>query len=48
MLQKLREEGKFIFLATNAHAEYMEMIMSTTLGEDWRSFFHMAIANARK
>ena len=26
----------------------MEMIMSTTLGEDWRSFFHMAIANARK
>ena len=26
----------------------MELIMSTTLGEDWRSFFDMVIANARK
>lgn len=48
VLIKLRNEGKFIFLATNAHWEYMELIMTTTLGQDWRSFFDMVIANARK
>ena len=48
VLAKLRKEGKFIFLATNSHWEYMELIMSTTLGKDWRSFFDMVCANARK
>lgn len=48
VLKKMAEQNKFIFLATNSHWEYMELIMSTTLGEDWREFFDMVIANARK
>ena len=48
VLRKLREQGKFLFLATNSHFEYMELIMSTTLGEDWRQFFDMVCANSRK
>lgn len=32
VLAKLRQQGKFIFLATNSHWEYMELIMSTTIG----------------
>jgi hypothetical protein len=41
VLTKLREQGKFLFLATNSHVEYMELIMTTTLGEDWRTFFDL-------
>jgi len=35
-------------LGTNSHFEYMELIMSTTLGEDWRSFFNMVFCDCRK
>jgi len=48
VFKQLRKQGKFIFLATNSHWEYMELIMKTTLGEDWRSCFDMVIANALK
>lgn len=36
ILQKLKDQGKFVFLGTNSHFDYMELIMSTTLGKDWR------------
>ena len=48
VLKKLREQGKTIFLGTNAHAEYMELIMSTTLGADWRSSFDFVFSFCRK
>ena len=32
VLQKLRDQGKFLFIATNSHWEYAEHILSTTLG----------------
>lgn len=32
VIQKLRNQGKFVFLATNSHWEYMELIMGATLG----------------
>ena len=39
MIEYLREKGVKTFLATNSHVEYAELIMSTTLGEDWMSLF---------
>ena len=39
MLVKLREMGKKIFLATNSHAEYTQLIMSASIGEDWMDYF---------
>ena len=39
LLQTLRAKGKGLFLATNSHYPYANLIMSQTLGEDWKSFF---------
>ena len=41
VLQEMRDQGKFLFLATNSHYEPMELIMKTTLGSDWRNFFNL-------
>ncbi len=38
ILVKLREAGKKIFIATNSHAEYTNLIMTQSIGEDWRTF----------
>jgi hypothetical protein len=48
LLQEMRQHGKKIFLATNSHAEYSELIMTTTLGPDWRDFFDLCLQNCRK
>ena len=48
VFQKMRDQGKFIFLGTNAHYDYMEVIMKVTLGDDWRSFFNMVFCNCKK
>jgi len=37
-----------MFLATNSHEEYMEVIMSHTLGPDWKSLFDLSCANCQK
>jgi hypothetical protein len=37
-----------VFLATNSHWEFMELIMTATLGDDWRSSFDMVFAFCRK
>ena len=47
-IKKLRDAGKLIFLATNSHEEYMEIIMKATLGDDWKSYFDLINANCRK
>lgn len=44
-LEKLRANGKRLFLATNSHEEYMELIMSQTLGPDWKTLFDLSCAN---
>ena len=36
-LQKLKNMGKKLFVATNSHAEYSEFILTQSIGEDWRS-----------
>lgn len=35
-LKKLRDAGKKLFLGTNSHTEYSNVIMTATLGDDWR------------
>lgn len=47
-LEKLIANGKKLFLATNSHQEFGNLIMSTTLGEDWKSLFALNIVNCRK
>lgn len=48
VLRKLRAQKKFLFLCTNSHYEYAELIMSFTLGKDWRDFFNMVFCNTCK
>jgi hypothetical protein len=38
MLKKLKDMGKKVFVATNSHAEYTNVIMTASIGEDWRDF----------
>lgn len=47
-LTKLKAAGKRMFLATNSHTEYSNLIMTTTLGEDWRTFFDVICCYCRK
>lgn len=48
VLLKLREQGKFIFLATNSYFEYGQLIMETTLGPNWKKCFNMIFAYCGK
>jgi len=41
MLIKLREKGKKLFIATNSHNDYCNLILTHSIGEDWRSFFDL-------
>mmetsp|Transcript_4339 Transcript_4339/g.2862 ORF Transcript_4339/g.2862 Transcript_4339/m.2862 type:complete len:105 (-) Transcript_4339:308-622(-) len=47
-LKKLRDAGKLIFLATNSHNDYMEVIMRQTIGDDWKDYFDLINAHCRK
>jgi 5' nucleotidase family len=44
----LRQAGKKVFLGTNSHTEYGNLIMSATLGDDWRQFFDVICCACRK
>ena len=48
MLTSLRKQGKKLFLGTNSHTEYANVIMTATLGADWRGFFDVICCNCRK
>lgn len=37
-----------LFLGTNSHFEYMNLIMTTTLGEGWEQLFDLHISNCQK
>ena len=43
-LQELKDRGVRLFLATNSHTESMDLIMETTLGENWKSLFDFQLA----
>jgi hypothetical protein len=45
---RLKKAGKKLFLCTNSHIEYGNIIMTATLGDDWRSFFDVVCMACRK
>lgn len=47
-LTRLKKAGKKLFLGTNSHTEYSNLIMTATLGDDWRSFFDVVCCYCRK
>ena len=47
-LEQLRSRGVKLFLGTNSHFEYMNVIMETTLGQDWQQLFDLNLANCQK
>lgn len=47
-LERLSKSGKQIFLATNSHIEYTDLIMTATIGQDWQDFFHLILINCKK
>ncbi|CDW90182.1 UNKNOWN [Stylonychia lemnae] len=47
-IQKLKDNGKRLFLATNSHTEYSNLIMTATLGDDWKDFFDIVCCYCRK
>jgi FMN phosphatase YigB (HAD superfamily) len=48
LLTSLKKCGKKLFLTTNSHALYMEIVMSATLGDDWMDLFDICVANCKK
>ena len=44
----MRSRGVKLFLGTNSHFEYMNVIMHATFGENWQSLFDLKLANCRK
>ena len=47
-LEEIRSHGVKLFLATNSHKEYMDLIMETTFGKDWGVLFDLKCAHAQK
>ena len=44
----MKKAGKKLFLGTNSHTEYSNVIMTATLGDDWRQFFDVVCCYCRK
>ena len=38
-LKSLRAAGKLLFLTSNSNVDYMETIMTLTLGKEWMNYF---------
>ena len=48
VLKDLRAKKMFVFLLTNSHVEHTEMVMTVSLGKDWREAFDVVCCNANK
>eukprot|EP00051_Salpingoeca_urceolata_P001362 m.40350 g.40350 ORF g.40350 m.40350 type:complete len:557 (-) comp11359_c0_seq2:1363-3033(-) len=48
LLERLRDNGKFVFLLTNSGWEYTNNVMTYLLGEDWRFMFDFVTVAAKK
>ena len=44
-LRALKKHKKYLFIASNHHHSYIELLMKMTLGQDWAKFFDVVIAN---
>jgi HAD superfamily 5'-nucleotidase-like hydrolase len=47
-LQQLRASGTRLFLLTNSQADYSNLLLSFSCGEDWRDLFDLVIVNGTK
>lgn len=47
-LETLQKQGVRLFVASNSHKEYMDLIMDTTFGKGWESLFDLKCAAANK
>ncbi|UJR07753.1 hypothetical protein I4U23_012037 [Adineta vaga] len=47
-LEKLRENKKRLFLATNSRLDYTNLLTSYAFGEDWQNLFDMIIVDCKK
>ncbi|XP_022082538.1 5'-nucleotidase domain-containing protein 1-like isoform X2 [Acanthaster planci] len=47
-LRSLRDKCQMVFLLSSAHPVFANSAMSYILGEDWRSYFHILLLQARK
>jgi hypothetical protein len=48
MLQHLKTKGKGVFFATNSYFEFADIIMRSTIGEDYLDYFDLAIYYSKK
>jgi hypothetical protein len=44
----LRSHGKQLFIITNAHLSYVELVMTSTIGPNWKGLFDVCLADAQK
>jgi hypothetical protein len=45
---ELKYSGYPVFLLTNSHALYTDLVMRATLGPTWRDAFDLILCNSRK
>ena len=48
LLRELKNRGKKLFIATNNHLVFTDMLMVQTLGRNWKKLFDINIINCRK
>ena len=47
-LEFLTHKGVKLFIATNSHAQYVDLILNQTLGPGWKSLFTQIVYDSRK
>lgn len=48
MLERLKAKGVKVFLATNSHHEFSNLIMKASIGPDWKDYFDLICENCQK
>ena len=48
MLYELNQAKKEVFLISNWHLAFLNLIMNATIGENWSAFFDIIIVKADK
>ena len=44
----LRKARKFLFIVTNHHLPFTDLVMKQTLGDDWKDYFNLILCDCRK
>ena len=48
VIKLLRKNGKKIFLTSDMHVEYMDVVMTAAYGSDWINYFDFIASNCPK